>query len=149
MKAKLLQLREKFKEEKTKIYGLAGLAYLVGVIADGLGFIHQIINVAGILILIAAMTFAIALIGIWHENTKDYIKAFFINLCCLVGGLLIILICNKLKMTTVLVTMVIFLICNFLMLSMDMYYVGLHYYKEAKYTKDNTLFENDGLDDEE
>ena len=127
-----LKLREKFKDENMQIYGLSVLVYLMGMLADGLGFLNSIINGAGIVLSLAGMVFIATLVVIWHTITHDYIKAFFINICYLLLGMLIILICYNLNMTAVVTTAIIFVLLNFILLIMDMYFIGYHYYKESE-----------------
>lgn len=113
------KLRQQLEKEIVQIYGLGGIIYLAGMIADGLGFLNDVLNVVGVLILIVAMAFLCAIHFIWYITTKQRKKTFIVNLLGIVISLIHIVCCWYINMSMVCVSMGVFIIMNFCMIIYD------------------------------
>lgn len=117
-----MKLIELSKNEKTQIFILPILMYILGALADCFGNLNWVLNITGILLQIGAMVLVIVnFVILFDSGILAARKAAIINLIIITVGLILISLCWKLNMNMFLVTTSIIVFLNLLMLLIAMY----------------------------
>ena len=93
-----MKILTKLKKETNQIYLLAIIIYVIGVLCDGFGYVHNGIEFLSYIFLGGFAIFGSALVIISSNKNSEYVKKGIIHLCFLVISIIVVFIFNFLNM---------------------------------------------------